>query len=175
MIDYADIIKSRVTMQDVVERYTGQRIVLNRICCPVHNGTDRNMRIYQRSYYCWVCHASGDVIQFVQSVMGISFRDAMQRINEDFGLGLPIGEGRPDLNRSDLNRINREIAQRRLADQLAKIDSDLQGIHAANMAGLQHAVEIICRTEQPKTADDEWRTDWCDALRIRTILNEQVY
>ena len=175
MIDYAEIIKSRVTMQDVVDRYTGQRIVLNRICCPVHNGKDRNMRIYPHSYYCWVCHASGDVIQFVQSVMGISFRDAMQRINEDFGLGLPIGEGRPDLNRSDLSRINREIAQRRLADQLAKIDSDLQGIHAANMAGLQHQVEQIYRNLAPLAESDEWNPLWCEALRIRTILNEQVH
>lgn len=174
MIDYAEIIKSRVTMQDAVDRYTGQRIVLNRICCPVHHGKDRNMRIYPHSYYCWVCHASGDVIQFVQSVMGISFRDAMQRINEDFGLGLPIGE-RPDLNRYDLNRINREIAQRRLADQLAKIDSDLQGIHAANMAGLQHTVSVIIEAKQPKTTDEEWNPLWCEALRIRTILNEQVY
>ena len=174
MVDYAEIIKRLVPMQDVAERYTGEPIRFNRMRCPIHHGKDRNLRIYPKSYYCWVYHAHGDVIQFVMSVLGLSFQDAMQRINEDFWLGLPIGEGRPDLNRSDLSRINREIAQRKLADQLAKIDSDLQGIHAANMAGLQHTVEIICRTEQPKTADDEWRTDWCEAMRVRTELLEEV-
>ncbi len=174
MIDYADIIKSRVTMQDVVDRYTGQRIVRNRICCPVHNGTDRNMRIYPHTYHCFVCHATGDVIQFVQSVLGVSFWDAMQRINSDFGLGLPIGAERSDLNRADLERINRDIARRQFAERMAQIDTDLKGIHDANMAGILHEVEIICHDKAPRTETEEWQTDWCEAMRIRTEINGEV-
>ena len=62
MTDYAEIIKRFVPMQDVAERYTGEPIRFNRMRCPIHHGQDRNLRIYPKSYYCWVCHAHGDVI-----------------------------------------------------------------------------------------------------------------
>ena len=174
MIDYAEIIKSSVPMHDAVERYTGQRIVLNRICCPIHHGRDRNMRIYQRSFHCFVCHATGDVIQFVMGVLGLPFRDAMQRLNEDFNIGLPIGTERTDLNRPDLNRINREIARRKWQESLAQIDADIYGRHVADLAGLLHTVSVIIETERPKTADEEWNPVWCMAMRVMELLNEQI-
>ena len=172
MTDYAAIIKQAVPMRDAVERYTGQQIVLNRICCPIHHGKDRNMRIYGRSYYCWVCHASGDVIQFVQAVCGVSFRDAMKRLNDDFGLHLPIGEERVDSER--LERLNRQNRIRMLREQLEKVDYDLNCIHKANLAGLLNAVEIICQCDAPETPWDEWKPVWCMAMRLRTELMEEV-
>ena len=174
MIDYAGIIKSSVQMRDAVERYTGQQIVLNRICCPIHHGRDRNMRIYQRSYHCFVCHATGDVIQFVQSVIGVSFMDAMMRLNEDFKLDLPIGSERTDLNRADLNRINREIARRKFAERMERIDADLNGVHEANMTGLFHIVEVIYNNLAPITETEEWNALWCEAARVRTELRDMV-
>ena len=174
MTDYAAIIKQAVPMRDAVERYTGQQIVLNRICCPIHHGKDRNMRIYGRSYYCWVCHASGDVIQFVQAVCGVSFRDAMKRLNEDFKLDLPIGTERNATNRAKLCELNRRIAERSRQDLLDTIDADLLNLHQANLYGILHNVELIYRELSPKSMDDEWRDDWCEAARLRTMLNEQI-
>ena len=172
MVDYAGIIKQSVSMPEVVERYTGQRIVRNRIKCPMHNGADRNMRIYPKSYYCWVCHAAGDQIQFVQSVLGLSFQDAMKRLNEDFGLHLPIGEERVDSER--LERLDRQNRIRMLQEQLEKVDYDLNCIHKANLAGLLNAVEIICQCDAPETPWDEWKPVWCMAMRLRTELMEEV-
>ena len=174
MVDYAGIIKSSVAMHDVVERYTGQRIVRNRIRCPIHHGSDLNMRIYGKSYYCWVCHAAGDQIQFVQSVLGLSFQDAMKRLNEDFTLDLPIGEKPPEQGRARLTELNRRNAARLLQERMAQIDETIAGTHQANLAGLLNIVEQICRTERPKTPWDEWREDWCEAMRLRTLLNEQI-
>ena len=171
-IDYATIIKSSIPMQDVVERYTGQRIVRNRIRCPIHHGSDLNMRIYPKSYYCWVCHAAGDQIQFVQSVLGLSFQDAMKRLNDDFRLNLPIGAERCDSER--LERIDRQNRIRLLQEQLEKIDYDLKCVHQANLAGLLNAVEIICQCDAPETPWDEWKPAWCMAMRLRTELNEQI-
>ena len=176
MTDYAEIIKSSVPMRDAVERYTGQRVVLNRICCPIHHGKDRNMRIYSRSYYCWVCHASGDVIQFVMGVMGLSFKDAMARLNDDFNLDLPIA-GRSGISQtclSDLNRINRAIAQRRLQEQFEQIDSEIHGLELANLSGLLNTVEIIINNCAPRSPDDRWREDWCEALKLRTELRDEL-
>ena len=172
MVDYAGIIKSSVSMPEVAERYTGQRIIRNRIRCPIHHGSDLNMRIYRSSYHCFVCHATGDVIQFVQSVLGLSFQDAMKRLNEDFGLHLPIGEERVDSER--LERLDRQNRIRMLQEQLEKVDYDLNCIHQANLAGLLNAVEIICQCDAPETPWDEWKPVWCMAMRLRTELMEEV-
>ena len=174
MTDYAAIIKDAVPMRNAVERYTGQQIVLNRICCPIHHGKDRNMRIYPRSYYCWVCHASGDVIQFVQSVLGVSFQDAMQRLNEDFKLDLPIGTERNETNRAKLSELNRRIVERKYREWLEQVDSEIIGLKRANLSGLLHTIEVICETERPKTADEEWNPVWCMAMRVRTEFGNEI-
>lgn len=174
MVDYAEIIKSTVPMPEVAERYTGQRIVRNRIRCPMHNGTDRNMRIYPKSYYCWVCHAAGDQIQFVQSVLGLSFQDAMRRINDDFGLGLPIGQEQTEADRKRIDELNRKIAERRRLEDASLSDAEARERMTAGWVGLLHQVEIICEQRRPKTPWDEWADDWCEAMRVRTELNEQI-
>ena len=173
-IDYAAIIKQAVPMRDAVERYTGQRIYRNRIKCPVHNGADYNMRVYDRSYYCWVCHASGDVIQFVQSVLGLSFTDAMKRLNEDFNLGLPIGTDRNEANTARLSELNKRISERHYAERMEQIDRDIVGLHIANLSGLLHTVEQICEAERPRYGWSDWRSDWCEAMRVRTELRNEL-
>ena len=174
MVDYAGIIKSSVPMPEVVERYTGRRIIRNRIRCPIHHGSDLNMRIYPKSYYCWVCHAAGDQIQFVQSVLGVSFQDAMRRLNEDFRLNLPIGEKLPEQSKARLAELNRRNAARLFQERMAQIDTDIDGMHQANIAGLLQTVERICAEERPRTPWDEWKPVWCMAMRLRTELMEEV-
>lgn len=174
-IDYAEIIKARVTVPEVVERYTGQRIIRNRIKCPVHNGSDYNMRIYWDTYHCFVCHATGDVIQFVRSVTGDTFRGAMERINRDFNLGLPIGE-KPcsDLDKKAIENANREIAQRRIQQIMEDADALIDGKHKANIAGLLHEVDIILKRYKPYNGWSRWRSDWCEALRLRTEAEDEL-
>lgn len=174
MIDYAAIIKQAVPMRDAVARYTGEQIVLNRIRCPIHHGADRNMRIYNRSYYCWVCHASGDVIQFVQSVLGVSFQDAMKRLNDDFNIELPICTESSGTNRANLSDLNRKIARREFEERMAQIDTELVGLRLANLSGLLYLVELVCDELAPAPWDDEWREDWCEAMRVKTVLRDEL-
>ena len=173
--DYAAIIKARVTVPEAVSRYTTQRIVLNRICCPIHNGKDRNMRIYRETYYCWVCHATGDVIQFVRSVTGDSFRDAMERINRDFALGLPLDRSeRTEADWKAVDKARREAAIRRVQQMLDDADALIDGTHKANIAGLLHDTDLIIKRYRPYNGWSKWREDWCEALRLRELLNEQI-
>ena len=173
-IDYAEIIKSSIPMQEVVERYTGQRPIRNRIRCPIHHGSDLNMRIYRNSYHCFVCHATGDVIQFVQSVLGLPFQDAMKRLNEDFRLNLPIGEKLPEQDKARLTELNSRNAARLFRERMVQIDEAIAGTHQANLAGLLHLVELIYAEDAPMPWDDEWNPAWCEAARVRTLLNEQI-
>ena len=172
-IDYADIIKSRVSMPEIVARYTSQQIVRNRIRCPIHNGSDYNMRIYRNTYHCFVCHATGDVIQFVRSITGDSFPEALQRINRDFALGLPM-DGRSDLDKAVSEKLQREIAERRIKEMLDDADRAIAGTHAANMAGLLHCTDLIIKRYRPYDRWSRWRSDWCEALRIRTEIAENL-
>ena len=175
MIDYADVIKARVSVPDAVERYTTERIVRNRIRCPVHHGTDYNMRIYSNSYYCYVCHATGDVIQFVRAVTGDSFQDSMVRLNDDFSLHLPLnGKSHHGLDKNSLAELERDIARRRLADLFKSVDERLNGMHQANLVGLLHTVDVICRTECPKSEWDVWTDTWCAAMKVRTELKGEL-
>ena len=174
MTDYAEIIKRLVPMPDVAEQYTGEPIRFNRMRCPIHHGKDRNLRIYPKSYYCWVCHAHGDVIQFVMSVLGLSFQDAMRQLNDDFKLGLPIGEKPPEHDKARLAELNKRIAKRKYQEWLEQVDSEIAGLKRANLLGLLHTVEVICETERPKTPWDEWNPVWCMAMMVRTELNEQI-
>lgn len=174
MTDYAEIIKRLLPMKDVVERYTGEPIVQNRIRCPIHHGKDRNLRIYPKSYYCWVCHAHGDVIQFVMSVLGLSFQDAMQRINQDFNLNLPIGAEQTEEDRKRLAELNRKIEEHRRLEDARLSDAEARERMMACWVGLLHQVEIICREKAPKTPWDEWADDWCEAMKLRTELYEQI-
>ena len=174
MVDYAGIIKSSVPMQDVVERYTGEPIRFNRMRCPIHHGKDRNLRIYPKSYYCWVCHAHGDVIQFVMGVCGLSFQDAVKKLNADYDLHLPIGQEKTEADRKRIADLNRKIEEHRRLEDARLSDAEARERMTAGWVGLLHQVEIICREKAPKTPWDEWTDDWCEAMRVRTELLEEV-
>lgn len=82
-----DQILSLISMKDIVDKY-GYKVKNNMICCPFHNDKTASMRIYDKSFYCFGCNKTGDIIQFVEYLFNLSFKEAMQKINLDFGLGL---------------------------------------------------------------------------------------
>ena len=53
-----------------------------------HNDKTASMKIYEKSFYCFGCNKTGDLIQFVEYLFNISFKEAMQKINIDFNLKL---------------------------------------------------------------------------------------
>ena len=83
-----------VTMPEMMEQY-GFRLDKAGFCkCPFHSERSASFKAYpgQRGYYCFGCNQSGSVIDFVMKFFELSFGDAIKKINEDFSLGLPIGE-----------------------------------------------------------------------------------
>jgi len=94
-LTYGDEIKSRLTMKEVVNMY-GFRVEgkTGKILCPFHNDTKPSMQIYpgHRGYFCFVCGQGGSVIDFVMKYFNLSFTDACKKLNDDFRLGIPIGE-----------------------------------------------------------------------------------
>lgn len=86
--DPVPIIKDRLTMREVIERYGFETDRRNKIICPFHNEKTASMKIYDISYYCFGCHASGDVIKFVKTLFNLSFPETLKKIDVDFNLSL---------------------------------------------------------------------------------------
>ena len=87
-----EILLSKLTMEQVLDRYAPRQITKHRCACPLHGGKDNNMSLYKDSFYCWVCGAAGDFIKFVSLLCNISYGQAMRQIDQDFGFGIFAGQ-----------------------------------------------------------------------------------
>lgn len=112
MIDIKDEIKNLITMQDIINKY-GIKHKGNMYNCPFHKDQNASAKFYRNSFYCFSCNRTGDLIQFVQLLYNLTFQEAMQKINVDFGLGLDNN------TKIDKNKIL-EIERRRKEEELAK-------------------------------------------------------
>ena len=105
-MDYANEIKSRVSMPEMMGRY-GFELDRSGFCkCPLHGEKTGSFKAYSgnRGFYCFGCGAHGSVIDFVMLYFGLSFKDALAKINEDFSLGLQIGEKLDRRKQIEMNR-----------------------------------------------------------------------
>ena len=118
-MDYAEKIKSMVSMPEMMEQY-GFRLNKAGFCkCPFHSERSASFKAYpgQRGYYCFGCGAHGSVIDFVMLYFGLSFKDALAKINEDFSIGLPIGERISLRQRREMEHRQRERQEERNREQ----------------------------------------------------------
>lgn len=93
-MNYANEIKSRLTMPEIMLHY-GFELDRAGFCkCPLHSEKSGSFKAYpgDRGFSCFGCGAHGSVIDFVMQYFGLTFTDAISKINADFSLGLPIGE-----------------------------------------------------------------------------------
>lgn len=122
------------------------------------------MHIYdgKKGYFCFVCGKGGDVISFTQRLFGLSFRDAMARLNSDFGLGLPLTD---DLTEEQRKEANRLAYQRRKEQERRKQRQDelLQSYHDALDEWIR--LDAVIRNEAPQTPFDGFTEAYVDAVK----------
>ena len=170
MIEAFDI-KRSVSMTDAVERYLPDlRILHHRIPCPFHGGQDNNLRIYKDSFYCFVCHESGDTFRFVQTLFGLGFQETLRKIDADFSLGLSDTEQTDAERRKALRERQRRAEQRAVAEY----DAWLRENRKQTLLDIERSVDLIATENAPQTAWDEWTPEWCEALRLREIVKEKI-
>ena len=107
-------ILNRLTMQQVLLRYAPCKITQNRADCPLHGG-DKCFVLYPNSFYCFSCGAGGDLIKFVSLMFGIGYREAMFRLDNDFGLGVFKKQSLKDIHkmRAENEKIKAEQEKKR--------------------------------------------------------------
>ena len=171
-IDYAAVVKSKVSVPSVVDMYLPEvKPIHNRIPCPIHNGTDRNLLLHNDHFYCFVCNEGGDAIRLVRHIFGCDFKTALERLNADFNVGIPLGvkpsdAERAEMKRSYAERLKREQDEADKAERLYRSYLD--------RLELLRTVEQICTDYAPRTPWDEWTPDWCTAMRIKPELEDEI-
>lgn len=98
MSTYARI-KQTITTRQAAERYGLSVNQSGTARCPFHKDRHPSMKVDDR-FYCFGCHASGDVIDFTARLFGISLKDAAKKLAEDFGIN-PRPQAQSDILKHD--------------------------------------------------------------------------
>lgn len=96
---YSDDIKTLVSMPEIARTYGLDVNRMGFMNCPFHREKTPSLKVYKDGWHCYGCGAGGDVISFVMKYYDLPFKEACAKINDDFHLGLPIGEKRTERQR----------------------------------------------------------------------------
>lgn len=170
----AQIVRETLTMRRVAEFYG---FTVNRsgcIQCPFHAGDHQaSLHIYPGTggFCCFGCGKKGSVIDFVMSLFDCSFQEAMQRLDEDFYLNLPIGKRMPYRERkSRQSTIEKERVRQKL---LQDAESECE-----RLSLFYDVADAAKRDFEPKSMDRissayEWAVKSIDRIKYSLLLAEE--
>ena len=79
-------VKAAVPLRQAAENY-GLTVGRNGMtCCPFHKDRHPSLKLNEDYFFCFGCHASGDVIDFTARLFGICLKDAAEKLAADFGI-----------------------------------------------------------------------------------------
>lgn len=94
-MEFVDQLKSSVNIVHVIGQYVTSLRKSGRDTykglCPFHQEKTPSFNVHEAKqyYHCFGCHASGDVLKFVQQIEGISFYEALKSLAERYGIPMP--------------------------------------------------------------------------------------
>ena len=151
-----EAVKQSVTVREAAQMYG---IEVNRsgmACCPFHDDKNPSLRLNEEYFYCFGCGATGDVIDFVARLFGLSSYDAAKKLAADFG----ITEQKPSI----LARLQRGASQAEAERRCFRVLGDYMQI-------LQDW-KTNCAPQSPEDAIDPRYAEACHMLeRIGNMLD----
>ena len=151
--------------------------------CFFHGGDNRNLKLYGKGggYYCFVCHASGDVIRLVKEYTNSSFTDAVELLNDMCGLHMDLygNSPRDRIKRAEARakgyqmgnsqRVTELYAQIRQMKQQAE-EEKLQEQHAfavwETAERLVQTLKDIRDATVPTKPDEDWNPSFRAAIAM---------
>lgn len=82
--------RERVSAQDAARRYGLTFDRKGWALCPFHSDKHPSMSFRDGRFRCWACNVSGDSIDFTGRLLGLEPMEAVERLNADFCLSLPL-------------------------------------------------------------------------------------
>jgi len=157
-------IKSLVPIKDAAERYG---ITFNKsgyAICPFHHEKTASFRIKDDFAHCFGCGWTGDVIGLVKSLFDLDINGAIERLNDDFGLGLPVRR-RPTLReKRELERQKAEAQRRKEQQRIEQLIRDVYGFVQDHLWAEKFRLEDEIARYAPKNIDDEWDERFVSAV-----------
>ena len=89
---YVKDLRERANLLELVSIYGFSPNNSGYICCPFHYEKTPSLKVWKDHFKCFGCGEYGDTIAFVQKLDELSFVEAMNKINADLHLGLPLNE-----------------------------------------------------------------------------------
>lgn len=78
--------KQNITVKQAAERYGLLTKPNGLLLCPFHDDHEPSLKLNDDYFYCFGCHASGDVVDFTARLFGLSSLNAARKLMSDFGL-----------------------------------------------------------------------------------------
>lgn len=160
----AEEIKHNVSMKEIAEFYGFEATRGGFIRCPFHKEKTPSLKLYTepgRGWNCYGCGHGGSVIDFVMELFGISFRQAVLRINHDLGLGL--ASERPDSRK-------RSKAARERAERIKNNTAML--IQYETKTALFRCFWLAQKNLAPHSPDEPWHPLYVEACHQLPVLEQ---
>ena len=108
------------------------------------------------------------MIALYRQITGAGFRQAVEDLNSQYGLGLPLNGADPEAERRA-----RENAEKRRRERAEKEERDKRLLHALwDASDAVAACDRVKRSEAPQRPDGAWSDRFCAALKYREELRE---
>lgn len=148
MTDIFQEVKARVSTQEAAEYYGFQPNRAGFICCPFHGEKTASLKLYPNAggFHCFGCGAGGSVVDFTAKLFGLDAMGAVRRLNDDFGLALPIDrkptqeEKQADRHRMDVAEAHRAFEEWR-KDFIARLNAAFRVGHLLEITNLGNLTE----------------------------------
>lgn len=169
---FTQIIRDRVSAEQVGRDYGLNPGRDGRCVCIFCSGARKDtLRLYpgNRGAYCFRCHKSTDVIGLLMEIAGMTFPQAVEELNNQYGLGLPLEHADPDAVRKA-----REEAERREKERKLKERYDRELLQALWDASDKVAIaEKVLANEGPGSPEEPFSERYIKCARKIHELREE--
>ena len=141
--DIVDVVGRRVQLNKKGSNYWG--------ICPFHDDHDPSMAVNQdkQFYYCFVCQASGNSINFLREYENLDFTDAVETLASSLGLEIPYEKTLINLVDED-DYLILDQAVKVFEKQLKESKTAINYLKSRNISG------ITAKKFQLGFSDDSW-------------------
>jgi len=135
LIPLSEVIGKKVKLQARGKEFIG--------LCPFHNENTPSFTVNDQKefYHCFGCQAHGDVIKFTMETEGLDFKEAVEKLANDFGIEIPLVK---EINKEEVNKLNREYE---ILEEICKFfeknlhqNSDINARNYLKTRGLNSAI-----------------------------------
>lgn len=178
-------VRERLDIKDVA-RFLGLNVSRSGfIPCPLHSDQEPSCKLYKDRFFCFGCQTGGDSVDLTAAVRDISKLEAAKLLNDNFALGIDMGEKVQRIKRKPERPIDAEQVKRSV-DTLADAARELRrqdGVPERLINWLDETHQEMLeddnlRLSDPKKFKEKWKDDlskYADFSRKFNAIQQALY